>query len=224
MFYNSLLLACEFCSSFTRVRARVEIDTNDGFKLERCRPLLSQASFKEIEGSAKNIRATRLVKRIAHSVIENAYSPAEIALALRLTLAEKDGGFGLPRPILNSCLPLKKAGKATLVKELFPDLLWPEQRVIFEYDGSQYHSQEEHIQRDSGKRNVLINEGYEVFNVTKDQLFNEQKLMLLAECLRKRCYARKTSIARKNLSPSKLMAREALRRVVIDYVVKGKFY
>ena len=213
-FYSNLLVACEFCSAFTRA----------GGSLDRFQPLLSRASFKKVETHVTTRRAARGIGKIAAALVENAYSPAEIALALRLSLQEKDGGLGLPKPILNSRLPLRRTNPSFGLSELRPDLLWPAQRVIFEYDGTQFHSQEEKIQQDSGKRNILMNEGYEVMNVTKDQLFNEKKFLNLAEFLRKRCGERKAGLQKETLSPAKLMAREVLRRVIVDYVVKGRFY
>ena len=219
-FFPSLLVACEFSSSFTRGNEFAFSDGGSSDDLLRCKPLLTKTDFTQIERATKTSRDLKFVKNIANYVIENAYSPAEIALALRLSLDRSHGGFGLPKPLLNSALPLKKPNRAMRARQVRPDLLWPKQKVIFEYDGTNYHSAEEHMQQDSGKRNVLISEGFYVMNVTKDQLFNEQKLEHLAEFLRKACRERKAS--RNYLSPDQLFAREVLRRVIVDYVVKGR--
>ena len=221
-FYSLLLVACEFCSSFTRANNYNAEDASSGSGLARCRPLLTRASFVEMVNIARSRRSVNVVKKVASMLVENAYSPAEIALALRLSMDKKHGGFGLPKPVLNISIPLKNKNSTVPIREVRPDLFWPKQKFIFEYDGIRFHSAEEDIQQDSVKRNALFKEDYTVLNVTKKQLFNEVDLGELAESLRKVCGRRKD--VHKSLTPDMIFARETLRRVIFDYVVKGKIF
>jgi len=52
----------------------------------------------------------------------------------------------------------------------YPDLLWPDQRVIIEFDGYEVHSRRDVFETDRRRQNALVLAGYLVLRVTWKQL------------------------------------------------------
>jgi len=115
----------------------------------------------------------------------------ETKLSMLLTLPYKLGGYGLPRPELNSrIIPLQSARKSSSKKYYSCDLYWPEYELAVEYDSTLFHTGSERIADDSKKRNALALMGVTVITVTKQQLYSsvefEKVAKVLANCLDKR--------------------------------------
>ena len=164
-----VLALSESCSRFV-----LDNDTVDGFR-ERD-PLTSCASIEDYASSLKNIAGTRILAYAASLAIENARSPAEVKLALRLSLPEDLGGYGLPKPVVNANVPL---GSSSALESREVDLLWEEQRLVVEYDSESFHGAEER-ERDAARANELIDAGYTVISATKGQVNNAIKMDRLA--------------------------------------------
>jgi len=108
-----------------------------------------------------------------------------------LTLPNKLGGYGLPRPELNArVVPSKTAGKFSTRAFYTCDLFWPDHGLAVEYDSTQFHTGSAHIADDSRKRNSLALMGVKVITVTTRQLYDERDFekatSIIAKCLCKR--------------------------------------
>jgi very-short-patch-repair endonuclease len=69
---------------------------------------------------------------------------------------------GLPQPVSNQ-----------KVLAYVPDLLWPEQRLIVEFDGFQWHGHRARFESDRARDAALTAAGYRVIRITSRQLVNE---------------------------------------------------
>ncbi|MCF0232913.1 MAG: hypothetical protein HUJ63_11815 [Enterococcus sp.] len=213
---DAVLAASELGSAFARTGNTF---TSSKSELERVTPLITEsslASWAKLK-STRRVQAT-LASVARHSVLR-AYSPPEIALALMLSLPRNYGGCGFPKPILNCKLELRKRNGA-FYKRVYPDLYWPKQKLILEYDGISYHSQDGNIIKDTGKRNLLRSLGYEVINATKNQLWNLREFALLEEALG--LHIKVTGSTGKGLSRNENFTRNALRSRIMAYLINVK--
>lgn len=104
-------------------------------------------------------------------VASGARSPMETRAFLLLCLPKRYGGYGLPRPELNMRVDLDECERSVSDRHFFEcDMLWPEQKVVLEYDGHLDHESYDARANDAVKRNILTNKGYQVFTMTGRQL------------------------------------------------------
>ena len=167
-------LACELCGLY-------------GFKDDRLtfrQPLTTIAQIEAFldrrAGARGHERATRALKY----AVERSRSPMETALALRLTLPRRRGGYGLEKPLLNYGLAVPgefaSTGEALTIS---PDLCWPEHRLAVEYESDQHHSGEPSVARDSRRRLLLDGLGYAVITVTNAQTKGVREFDVLAHAI-----------------------------------------
>ncbi|CAN5533919.1 hypothetical protein BH09ACT7_BH09ACT7_13370 [soil metagenome] len=71
---------------------------------------------------------------------------------------------GLPEPLLQYEI-VDHDGRLWRV-----DFLWPEQKVIVEYDGFDWHSSPEHLRRDRQKRAALQELGWRLISIVSDDV------------------------------------------------------
>lgn len=90
-------------------------------------------------------------------------SPPETLLRLRLVEA------GLPEPVVQP--PVIVAGRMVL----HPDLLLPDDRVTFEYEGDGHRVDPEQWQRDIDREELFKRAGYQVVRVTSKHLFGSRR-------------------------------------------------
>jgi very-short-patch-repair endonuclease len=69
---------------------------------------------------------------------------------------------GLPQPLSNAN-----------VLSYRPDLLWPDERLIVEFDGFQWHGHRARFESDRARDAALIAAGYRVIRITRRQLIHE---------------------------------------------------
>jgi hypothetical protein len=152
------------CSSFYITSG---IDTS----LERRHDSLA---LKEIERFSKlhsSRKGARKLLNATHYAFENAASPKEIELALKLTLPSKQGGLCVPRPLLNYKIELLENTKNLTDSSYYvADACWPNEKILLEYDSDMAHLTSEQKNHDEIKRRTLEAQGYRVFVVTRKQL------------------------------------------------------
>ena len=96
------------------------------------------------------------------------------------------GGFALPKPQLNYDVTLSADGQELLGRaSCCCDMVWPEAKVIVEYDGMKAHMEEEQFHYDKRRTTALVLSGYKVINVTKDHLKNTKTIEELFLLIRK---------------------------------------
>lgn len=122
-----------------------------------------------------------IYQRALGNCIEQAASPAELELALMLTLPKRMGGYGLPMPRLNERLegPLGARGA------LYPDLLWRKQGVAVEYQSDANHLDASQASQDRMRKNQLLDAGIKLFEVSSRQLRSPLELEGIAVMLSK---------------------------------------
>ena len=176
-----LLLAYEVCGSYALDPAHP-----DGFQ-GSLRPLVSA---REIEQAVLSIPSSpssgQAIKgrRLARAVVDGAASPAEAKLCLAMCLPRLSGGFGLPKPELNSELAVTGLAQSlTSKRTIYPDSLWKREMLILEYQGS-YHSGQTRIESDAGRDNALLAMGYRVIHVTRRQVASYDLYQGLMESIR----------------------------------------
>jgi hypothetical protein len=123
--------------------------------------------------------------------MDGSFSPMETAIALMLTLPAALGGYGLPKPILNTRLrgtELRPA--ASSQHEILPDLYWPEREVVLEYDSREHHGEEgssplngEKLTHDAERANSLVAAGRHVIVVRRGQAVSLSRFDLVARQL-----------------------------------------
>ncbi|MGN0073204.1 MAG: hypothetical protein ACI36W_05350 [Coriobacteriales bacterium] len=107
---------------------------------------------------------TNLLKKAMRSVVPNAASPAELQLALLLSLPKNAGGYGFPKPELNTKYGV--GGSASLR----PDLLWSKKHIAIEYQSNANHSSSAQLNRDRQRSNLFQSAGLTLFEASSRHL------------------------------------------------------
>lgn len=130
------------------------------------------ASFAE---RATRVAGAPMARSLARHLLANSASPAETQIAALLTLPKNKGGFGLPKPLLNMPLEVRgEAARLTHKHKLIGDAVWPDKKLIVEYDGKQDHLGPAKLAEDVERRDALRAMGYSVIVVTARQLYNAE--------------------------------------------------
>lgn len=175
--HRLIRLAFEACGAYAL--------TGDGIRGFRTRPsLLSAQGLSSYVQRARGISGMRHLEAALGHVIGGSASPMETALAMLLSLPHTQGGFGLPKPLLNHAIPLEGRERLIAGKTCYvPDLYWPAKKVAAEYDGANYHSGEAQIASDLRRRNILTSRGITVLTIRKEQVRSWQEFDHLARTL-----------------------------------------
>ena len=96
-------------------------------------------------------------------------SPMETKLFLRLCIPTRQGGYGLPKPMLNYRIDPGRCGSLSEQNYYVADLCWPEYGVIVEYDGEAYHQD---VSSDKRRANALEMLEWRVFSITRHEMFD----------------------------------------------------
>lgn len=172
-------LMTEFCGGYTVI--------DDSLHGMVKRPPLTtkrklQAYAQRI-GSAKHVQKFATAANLAY---EGSRSPMETAAALLLGMPRHRGGYGFGDLCLNAPIKLDKNAQSQFcVKELHPDVMWPERRVCIEYDSGEFHSELQRVVNDANRKNAFTHLGYTVATLTKHQLYNCQMMDVFATQLQK---------------------------------------
>lgn len=159
-----LLLLFEFCGYYTVPDPRMR-------RMQQRLPLTSVERIEAHLAEMGDFPGLRSLRKALKYAADGSASPRETAVFLLLSLPRVYGGYGLKRPAMNTEVRLSaRAAKAFGSPSYCADLLWPDDRIIVEYDGIDGHTGRERIARDAARRDALVGEGYAVFVITHDQL------------------------------------------------------
>lgn len=114
-------------------------------------------------------RSSARARRALADVRVGAESRMESRLRLLLTRA------GLPEPLIN---PAVRIGDTAL----HPDLLYPQWRVVLEYEGDGHRTDARQWRRDIWRREVFESGGWRVIRVHRDDLLTEPEAFLARVC------------------------------------------
>jgi hypothetical protein len=115
-------------------------------------------------------RGMRLLRAAWNEVRAGADSPRETILRLILVRG------GLPEPRVN--MIVSRPGAARV---LFGDLVYPEYRVLVEYDGEQHREDYEQYESDITRLELLANDGWKHIRVLKSHLANPRAVVRRVE-------------------------------------------
>ena len=169
-------IACEFAGTYRLPAAGDKV----AYKVK---PLMSCSSLKQFAEGFKRTSAESRALRVADMAFDGSASPMETALALLLTLPVEFGGFGLPRPQLNS--PIDVSDRRGILADrdaVTPDMLWLDQMVAVEYDSAEKHGNAGPAQlaEDAIRSNILTVLGFRVIRVTPLVISSVPRLEMLA--------------------------------------------
>ena len=174
-----ILLGFELCGTYV-IGAGDAAAQREGSltTVERLRAFIETAPHAP--GRAKARRAVRYVINGSASIMES-------ILVLLLCLPNRMGGYGLPAPLLNYCIPIPPSFKKIADRKYCRgDLCWPDAKLCLEYDSELYHANETRRQSDARRRNTLITMGIMVVTVTVDQMRSTESLNRLANQIAKK--------------------------------------
>lgn len=181
------LMAYEACGSF------VPDDTSTVGCICDLTPLCSTDSIAriadELDGTTSRRRRAGVSKLLA-SIVDAAASPAEAKLCLAMVSPRLSGGFGLPKPILNSEVTLTGNARAlTKKRTVMSDGLWVAEGLMYEYLGA-IHASQKKMEDDAGRDNALLAMGYQVMRITRKQVNNYELYRGLMETIRLNLHVR----------------------------------
>lgn len=167
--------------------------------------------LRRTAGSSSSAKAVAAAQRLA----DGAASPAEAKTYLMLCLPRREGGYGIPRPVLNAPVTLAAHGdSATGTPRLEvrrPDFMWPASNFALEYDSDAWHSGAADISRDSKRRSELEYGDIHVLTLTSQQLRNRDSFDEVAHVIAKRIGTRLP----KSLPAPALKKQASLRRELL---------
>ena len=159
------------------------------------------AFLDENEGA----RGRRKAQTALQYVVDGAASPMESALVMLLCLPYRRGGYSLPRPKLNYLIELdEKARTLTNNSYCLGDICWPDAHLDLEYLGVSAHEGRSRMLADRGRTLAISEMGYEVIEVTEEQVLDLEALDVIASRiaskLGKRIRAEENEAASKRLA------------------------
>lgn len=182
--------------------------TTTSLELPNRAPLTNRARIASFAQIAHGVYGVRPASQAIPWIIEGAASPREAQMVMRLCLPFRYGGYGIPLPRMNEIIDLdadeqKAVGKAFLKG----DAVWPQARLVLEYDGY-YHADKAQMEADAIRRATLRHAGWTVLEVTNQQLVSITAFDQIAQLVAKQVGRR--------LRSSQLGATPARRELVDD--------
>lgn len=212
---NQLLMACyEMCSSFAVFtpceRAQQQLDEaislkfippdcgwervvdtkGNGTNLWKRAPLLSAADIAAFAKQAAGLRGVKQLRWAAKRMTGQTASPFEVQTSMLISLPRDEGGLGID--ITNNArIPLSEAARslydktccyADILIESFTDSMG----VILECQGRSAHDSEAASLSDAERATALTSMGYDVIQLTYDQIKDKRSFGNLAELIHKK--------------------------------------
>lgn len=212
---NQLLMACyEMCSSFAVFtpceRAQKQLDEaislklippdcgwervvdtkGNGTNLWKRAPLLSAADIAAFAKQAAGLRGVKQLRWAAKRMTGQTASPFEVQTSMLISLPHDEGGLGID--ITNNArIPLSEAARslydktccyADILIESFTDSMG----VILECQGRSAHDSEAASLSDAERATALTSMGYDVIQLTYDQIKDKKSFDHIAELIHKK--------------------------------------
>ena len=166
-FNELVLLGMELCGFYC-----LDPNEEEGFG-RRPEALTSCEKIQEFLAQNEGARGRRAAETALRYVADRAASPMESAVYLLLCLPYKRGGYGLPRPSLNYQIELdEKAAKLSGGRFRWGDLCWPDASLDLEYLGRSSHEGSESMLSDRRRTLAIEEAGYEVIEITEEQVLD----------------------------------------------------
>ncbi|MEY8436804.1 hypothetical protein AAK967_03540 [Atopobiaceae bacterium 24-176] len=188
-------------------------DDPDGCAVQ-CGPVTTVARIREFAEHCEGLWFSRTnVNRVLDCIADGSRSPMETALNGLLCLPERDGGYGLPKPTLNSPIYLSRNEVFAMrgQRRCEIDLLWPDCQVGLEYDGGGHFDSREAMEQDRLRDALMKERGLDIVRWTWPMVADEVALDLKVRDL-----ARKLGV-KVSTGPfcNRLVGRRALRAFLL---------
>lgn len=174
-----VLLGLELCGTYA-------LDPSGGGMFEKAEPITTPeelGSFLDLVPRWKGVRRARKALRL---VAAGSASPAESRLVVLLCSSRKNGGYGLPVPVLNRRVNVRRdARKMTSKRYFLCDLYWEDAQVDVEYDSDAFHAYAQKMAADAKRRNALVSMGVNVITVTSAQMADAAEFDDVAQAIAK---------------------------------------
>lgn len=212
---NQLLMACyEMCSSFAvftpceRTQQQLDeaislkfippdcgwkriVDTkgNDTNLWKRA-PLLSAADIAAFAKQAAGLRGVKQLRWAAERMAGQTASPFEVQTSMLVSLPRDEGGLGIG--ITNNArIPLSEAARSLYDKtccyaDILIESVTDSMGVILECQGRSAHDSEAASLSDAERTTALTSMGYDVIQITYDQIKDKRSFGNLAELIHKK--------------------------------------
>lgn len=141
-----------------------------GFR-KRSVPLTTIAQLRQYLACAKDCRGWSKANAALQHVVERSASPMETFDVMAMCLPYRLGGYCLRRPIMNYEVKLSsRAARIAKQSTCYPDMCYPKVPLDVEHYGQYDHSKPEDKASDRARVNALKEMGYEVIELTCDQV------------------------------------------------------
>ena len=203
-FIEALELGMELCGTYA---LRPE---GLGGMTQRDYALIDAETLRRHLQSWRGLKGLPLARKVSRHLITGSASPMETKLYLLLCLPLQYGGYNLGHPELNLEMQLDSAEMEILRHtKVKPDMLWRQQKLIVEYDGSQ-HEEERQSKYDAMRITILEAKGHAVRRVKRHQLYSPLAFDSFASST-----AALLGVRRRPITLKHQLAREELRRVLL---------
>ena len=170
-----LMAGCEMCGTYRLLGD----DGRPLSKPEERPPLTTAAQLQDFSRAMGLGRESKAVVA-ARYIFDNAASPMEARAALLVSLPQTMGGFGLPRPELNTPITLGRTAHRVYPRNpCRMDLFWRSANLDVEYDGGDHN--EERRESDSARVLALRMEGVDVLVLMKRQVYDVRSMASVAK-------------------------------------------
>lgn len=115
----------------------------------------------ELDGLPRGTAGLRRARAAVDLAFAGGRSPLEVATAAMLSLPRRLGGLGLPRPELDHAVEVHGALRRQLgYSPLHGDVVWPEARLVIEYQGEHHFGRRTVAEDDINRASVLRQMGW----------------------------------------------------------------
>ena len=174
-----VMVADDLCGTFFK-------NLTEKNELQSREPLTNITKIHDYLYSTSGVKGLKKAKQAMQYALEKSNSPKETEMAAASKLSFYQGGYALFPPELNYRVFLSEEGKMMMDRDfLCCDMVWPEQKVVVEYDSEEFHISKNQFVYDKRRSTALNMSGYKVFNITKDNLKNFGEVEKIFLSLRK---------------------------------------
>lgn len=151
---------------------RLPLDAGDSYA--ECRPATTVEELHDFFAACTGVRGVVTARRAIQYVRNGARSPMETALIMMLVMPKKEGGLGIRGVEMDYQIPVSKyASRLTMAHNLYCDIFVPSAGLTIEY-GGRVHEEVRRRARDNERTNALRAMGYDVIDVSRENLFNRE--------------------------------------------------
>ena len=135
------------------------------------RPLTTISTLERYISQAAECHGYRQAKRAIPYLIEKSASPMESADEMLMCLPYSLGGYGLRKPVMNHPVELSESAAHIARRSIcYADICWPDSLIDVEHHGLHDHANNNAFTSDRARVNGLVEMGFEVIELTFEQV------------------------------------------------------